>query len=229
LVVDVALLGGLAAEGSVLAKPGGTRYLLAPLAAFMVYAAAVSTTARWNGRPRLTVAVRVGVIAGMPSGAMWIASLTVETFAGLSGWPSIAATAPLLLGAFVLWSAAAAVAARRTGSLAAGMLAAIAAAMVCVTATIAFGFALAYLALPTLQQNINGSPGYLASHWGDLHAFAIANTLDAAFQHLALAPIIATLTGSLGALAATSRLRPAPVEASSAGSGGSHRVGTPLG
>ncbi len=141
----------------------------------------------------------------MLSGAMWIASLTVETFAGLSGWPNIAATAPLLLGAFVLWTAAAAVVARRTGSLPAGVLAVAAAAMLCVTATIAFGSTLAYLAFPTVEQNINGSPEYLASHWSDLHAFAIANTLDAAFQHLALAPIIATVAGTLGAIAATRR------------------------
>ncbi len=177
--------------------------MLASLAAFMVYAAVVSAASRRNGRPGVIVAVPIGALVGMLSGAMWIASLTVETFAGLSGWPSIAATAPLLLGAFVLWTAAAAVVVRRTGSLPAGVLAAVAAAMLCVTTTIAFGFALAYLALPTLEQNISGSPEYLASHWSDVHAFAIANTLDAAFQHLALAPIIATLTGTLGAVAAT--------------------------
>lgn len=108
-----------------------------------------------------------------------------------------------LLGAFVLWTAGAAVVARRTQSLPTGVLAAVVAAIFCVTTTIAFGFALAYLALPTLEQNITSSPEYLASHWSDLHSFAIANTLDAAFQHLTLAPIIATVTGTLGAVAAT--------------------------
>jgi hypothetical protein len=62
--------------------------------------------------------------------------------------------------------------------------------------TIAFGFALAYLALPRLEHNIDGSPGYLQSGWQNVRAFAVANTLDAAFTHLMIAPIIATVTGT---------------------------------
>lgn len=102
-----------------------------------------------------------------------------------------------------------AVASRRSDSIAAGTLAAVCAAMLCVAITIGFGFSLAFVVLPTLESNINGSPEYLASHWGNLHAFAIANTLDAAATHLVLAPIIAMLTGTLGALtAARSRVGP---------------------
>jgi len=203
LALDAALLAGLAAEGSVLARPGGARYVLAPLAGLVVYAAALAVTAAtFRARLALAIAVRVGAIAGVLTGAMWIASLTIETFAGLSGWPNIAATAPLLLGAFAIWGTAGAVASGRSDSIAAGTLAAVGGAMLCVAITIGFGFALDVLALPTLESKINGSPEYLASHWGNLHAFAIANTLDAAATHLLLAPIIATLTGTLGGLTA---------------------------
>jgi len=210
LAVDLTLLGGLAAQGSVLAHPGGGRYLLAPLAAFVAYATAAAVTARkTRARPWLPTAVQVGMMAGAMTGAMWVVSLTVETFAGLSGWPNIAATAPLLLGAFAVWAAAGALAGKRTDSFAAGVLAAVFGAMLCVMITIGFGLTLVYLALPTLARNINGSPEYLASHWNDLHAFAIANTLDAAFQHLLIAPLIAAITGSLSALATHRYPRPA--------------------
>jgi hypothetical protein len=57
-------------------------------------------------------------------------------------------------------------------------------AMLCVAAAVALGWTLDFLALPTLERVINGSPEYLASHWGDLHAFVIANSLDSAFTHL---------------------------------------------
>lgn len=86
LAVDAALLGGLAAEGSVLGRPGGARYVLAPLVGLVVCAAALAVTvATLRARPTLALALRVGAAPGMATGAMWIASLTIETFAGLSG------------------------------------------------------------------------------------------------------------------------------------------------
>lgn len=200
LIVDVVLVAGLAAEGSVLAQPGGSSYVIAALLALVGYATAfVAITA--SARSWVATTGQVGVIFGLITGAMWLVSLTVETFAGLTGWPNIAATGPLLLGGFALWGVAGAVAHWHTSSVAAGVVASVYAAMTCVAITIAFGFALAYLALPRLKHNIDGSPEYLTSGWHDLHAFAIANTLDAAFTHLLIAPIIATVAGALGALA----------------------------
>jgi hypothetical protein len=198
---DAALVIALAADGSILAQPGGPRYLVAPLFALAVYAAAVLylTSRRESWAP---TALAVGALAGAVTAVMWVLSLTVETFAGLSGWANVAATAPLLLGGFALWGVTGAIAFRRCRTASAAIRAAVAAAMMCVTVTVAFGFALAFVAAGRLERNINGSPEYLASHWRDLHAFAIANTLDAAFSHLLLAPIIAALAGAVGALIA---------------------------
>lgn len=204
VVANMALVGGLAAEGSVLAQPGGTRYVIEVLLALAGYAGAAialsAASASWAA-----TAHQVGVRFGLITGAMWLVSLTVETFAGLTGWSNIAATGPLLLGGFALWGIAGARTRGRTDSVAAGALAAVYAAMICVTLTIGFGFTLAYLALPQLEHNIDGSPEYLQSGWRNLHAFAIANTLDAGFTHLLIAPIIATVVGTIGALAAGQR------------------------
>jgi hypothetical protein len=73
--------------------------------------------------------------------------------------------------------------------------------MLCVAILLAFGFALDFVALPRLEHNVDGSPEYLDSGSRDLHAFAIANSLDAGFTHLLAAPIIATVLGGLTTVA----------------------------
>lgn len=151
------------------------------------------------GQATLRQARRTGVMVGLVTGVAWLVNLLIETFVGLSGVPSLVATAPLLLGGFALWGVAGAIARRRTGSLAAGLSAAVIAAMTCVAVTLVLGFTLPFLALPTLARNIDGSPEYLASGWHDLSAFAVANTLDAGFTHLLVAPIVAVVTGFIGA------------------------------
>jgi len=207
LAGDVTALVALAAEGSVLAKPGGPRYLLLPLVVLVIYAvAALHLITRADAGA--TTVLEVGGCLGALTGAMWVISLGVETFAGLSGWANVAATAPMLLGGFALWGLAGGIACRRSHSIGVGIFAAVSAAMMCVAITVAFGFALGLTALPRLEHNIDGSPEFMASHWGDLHAFAIANTLDAALTHLLVAPIVAALTGTVGALTANRLRRP---------------------
>ena len=139
----------------------------------------------------------------MLTGALWIVNLTLETFTDLSSTSGLAATAPFLLGAFALWGMASAQSARRTGSLRLGILAALWAALICVLLTISYGLLLAYTSLPRLAQNLITDPDYLASRWGDLRAFAIANQFNAAASHLLIAPIVATLVGLVGSLLST--------------------------
>jgi hypothetical protein len=206
LSADVVLVAGLAAEGTVVAKPGGPRYVIATLIGLAVYAAAITVlTAR--PQPWMSTARRTGVAFGAVTAALTLVSLAIETFAGLTPGLNLAVTAPLLLGGFALWGIAGALARRRTGTLRAGVVAAVSAAMTCVTINLVFGLSLPFLALPRLVHNIDGSPEYLRDGWHDLHAFAIANTLDAGFMLLLVAPVIATVIGALAALAAGIRRR----------------------
>lgn len=206
LAIDAALAAGLAVKGAVLSRPGGPRYVVAVAAGLAAYAVVVvvltaNTRKRWVATSR-----HIGVTFGTITGLMWVINLVIESFAGLSGWPNIAATGPFLLGAFVLWGVAAALTRRRTGLLGPSVVAAVSAAIMCVSITLVAGFSLPYVALVRLAHNIDGSPEYLSSGWHDLPAFAIANTLDAAFSHLLIAPIIAAIIGTL--TAAITRRRP---------------------
>ena len=198
LAVNAALVVALAVAGSVVARPGGPRYLVLALAGLAAYAGAV-VAVTVTGEAWVREGRRTGVVVGVITGVMWLLNLLIETFAGLSGMPALAATAPLLLGGFALWGVAGAIGRRRTGSLGAGLLAAVVAAMTCVSITLVLGFTLPFLALTRLAQNIDGSPEYLGSGWHDLPAFAIANTLDAGFTHLLVAPVVAVITGAVGA------------------------------
>jgi len=198
VLLDVALVGGLALRyRPLLAQPDATRYLLEPLILLLVYAA----FGIWLGTLRSTshrIALEVGVALGLLTGALWLVNLTTETFTDLTGRLGILATAPFLLGAFALWGVAGAVAAWRTHRVHLGLLAALTSAILCVLLTVTYGFLLPYVALPLLEQALVGNPDYLRSGWADLRAFTIANTFDAGFSHLLVAPIVAALVGGLG-------------------------------
>lgn len=138
-----------------------------------------------------------GSVTGSVTGAMWIINLALETFANLSAL-GVPVTAPFLLGGFALWGTAGYLAARRTGSLPSGILAAIWSAMICVVMTITFGLLLTYTSLSHLEQQLVTDPDFLRSHWRDLRAFAIANSFDAAFSHLLGGLLIGTIVGAVG-------------------------------
>jgi hypothetical protein len=203
LAVDLALIGvRVALYTPLLAQPGGIVYIVEPVVLLLTYAAIVWWITA-NPTAKRSIALTVGITFGLLSGLLWLVNLTVETFTNLSGSIGGLATAPFLLGGFALWGIAAFHAARQTSSVFHGMLAAVWSAMICVLITITFGFLLTYTSLPRLERNLGADPDFLRSHWHDLHAFAIANSFDAAFSHLLGALIVAAIVGSLGAFAGT--------------------------
>lgn len=184
----------------VLSQRGGILFVLAPVVLLLVYAG-VTLAITADPSPSRNVALRAGLAVGLLTGAMWVVDLAIETFAALS-WPaSLLATAPLLLGAFALWGAAAGYGAWRTGSIGSGVLTSVWAAMICVLLTITFGFLLTYTSMTTLQHDLVSDPDFLRSHWSDLRAFAITNTFGSGFSHLLGAPIVGTVVGVLGSIA----------------------------
>ncbi len=177
-----------------LAQRNATFFVLEPVVLLLIYAAiALAMTAK-RGERWHTV-LRTGTIIGLITGAMWIINLSLETFSRFSG---ILATAPFLLGAFVLWGVAGGIGAWRTGAALSGIAVAIMAAMICVLITVAYGFLLTYTSLPRLERDLASSPDFLRSGWDDLRAFAIANTFDSGFSHLLGALIISAIFGAIG-------------------------------
>jgi len=85
-------------------QAGALAYLLTPVALLLAYAALVvwATAGGDAGRGR---ALADGSVIGAIAGALWVANLSLETFADLSAL-GLLATAPFLLGGFALWGVA---------------------------------------------------------------------------------------------------------------------------
>jgi hypothetical protein len=201
--LDLGLIGlQVALYPALLAQPGSLGYIAEPIVMVLVYAAivvAVTTRVAPADQPARQATLSLGMAFGLLTGGLWIVNHTLETFVDLSSL-GILATAPLLLGAFLLWDLAGFLRAQQTGSLPSGLLAALWSAMLCVLLTITDGFALLYLALPRLTAREANDPDFARSHWSDLHAFVIANTFDAAFSHLLGAIVISLVFGAVGSL-----------------------------
>lgn len=201
VVVDLALIAlHVALYPELLAQPGGALYIAEPVTLLVVYVG-IGLWLTAMSRAGARTALRIGVGFGLMTGAMEVVNLTLETFTDLSGAASILATAPFLLGAFALWGVASGVAASRTRSLGRGVLASVWSAMTCMLIAIAFGLLLGLTSLGRLEHILATDPDFRRSHWHDLHAFAIANQLDAAFSHLLGALIVGAIVGVLGASA----------------------------
>jgi len=177
-----------------LAQRDARLFVLEPVVLLLIYAAiAFAMTAKRGEQWHVTL--RTGTIIGLITGTMWVINLSLETFSPFSG---IFATAPFLLGAFVLWGFAGSASAWRTGRMLPSIAAAIMAAMICVLITVTYGFLLACIALPCLEHKLMASPDFLRSGWDELRAFAIANTFDSGFSHLLGALIVSTIFGAVG-------------------------------
>ncbi len=205
VLLDLLLIGGqIVVYQPLLAQRNALTYVLEPVALLLAYTAATLwITGSANAARR--IALREGTLIGLIGGILFIINLASETFLDLATPASLFTTAPFFLGTFALWGVAGYRSGRRTGSVPLGILAAIWSAMCTILLTITFGFILAYIALPRLQQNLANSPEYARSGWHDLHAFAIANQFDAAFSHLLVAVIIAAFLGALGSLIGAAR------------------------
>jgi len=182
-------------------QPNALFYLLESLASLIVYAViAFLTTGRISSQA--DVASRIGLLFGLLTGCLWLVNLTLETFTNISGGAGILATAPFLLGGFLLWGVAGVVAAWRTSSIGSGMLAAVWSALLCALLTVAYGWTLPLVAQARLQEGLVNDPDFLRSRWTDLHAFVLANSFDSGFSHLLGALIIGLTLGAIGAVAA---------------------------
>jgi hypothetical protein len=201
--LDLGLIGlQVAVYPALLAQPGSLGYIAEPIVVLLAYGAiVVGATSRVApaDQPARLATLSLGTTFGLLTGGLWIVNHTLETFVDLSSL-GILTTAPLLLGAFLLWGLAGFLRARQARSLPSGLLAAVWSAMLCVLLTITYGFAILYLALPRLQSLETNDPDFARSHWSDLHAFTLANTFDAAFSHLLGALVISLVFGAIGSL-----------------------------
>lgn len=203
LGVDAALVAaGLIGYPAFLNQRGSVAYLVEPIALLAVYTVVVLAATRSVSAARGRV-LRAAALVGVVLGVLEIVNISVETFTGLSGGANLATTAPLILGPFLVWSVVAGWAARATGSLRLGLLAAAWCAMVTMMIGVTYGFVLALVTPGRLAQDLVNDPDYLRSGWTDVRAFVLANSFDNGFTHLLGGLIVASVVGLIGSIVGT--------------------------
>jgi hypothetical protein len=179
-----------------LALPGGRSYVFGTAGLFVLYGFIVLWVTRTDD-PVCRTGVKVGTPLGLIAGVIQIAHLTQEEFWDLGKVGNGISGFGLLLCTFLVWGMAGHRAAREPGAVRSGTMAGLWSAIVTMSLLILFGFFVEfYLATP--------KPEYVAtwgefkrSGWTDIHAFTMANTLDAAQSHLIIGPIIGGISGGI--------------------------------
>lgn len=190
----------VALYAAVLTMPDGWTFVLAPVVLLVIYAAIVlilPTLARVTGGANaLQLGTRVGLlIAGVEA-----LNISLESLVAMPQTITSVVTGVLMLTTFTLWGVTGFLGAYRSRSVRLGVLAAVWCSMVTMTLAVTFGFALLVVAWPRLTAFLATDPDFLRSHWSDLRAFTIANTLSNGAVHLLEAPLIALIVGGLGAV-----------------------------
>jgi hypothetical protein len=134
------------------------------------------------------------MIFGLASGLMEILTIAGENGILAFRIPQLLGT----LGVFATSGVAGFWTTLRLKSVKAGFLASIASAAVCMLIGVAGGVWLEMFLAPTNPAIVSSWQEFKRSAWTDPRAFQIANTLDSAFDHLLLAPIVATIFGLIG-------------------------------
>ncbi len=198
--IDLGLLAVRAATyPAFFSMPGAASYLIAPVVALAVYAAAIGALPLLAARvPGASTALRVGTFVGLVGGAIDMTNVTLESLLSLPQAVVTVTTGVAMLGLFLSFGVAGFLGGRRAGSFGLGLGAAVWSAVVAMLVAVTFGFVLINVALPKLAHDEIGDPDYARSGWMDVRAFAVANTFDAGFTHLVEAPIIATVLGAAG-------------------------------
>jgi hypothetical protein len=176
------------------AQHNATSYVVQLFAIFAAYIIAILLVGRlkgifWGG------VFKAAMIFGLASGLMEILTMAGEN-------DVLAFKIPQLLGilsAFITWGVTGFWATITLKSIKAGLLTSVATAVICMLMGVAGGVLLEMFVAPTSPAIVATWHEFKRSAWTDPAAFQIANTLDSAFGHLLLAPVVAMIFGVIGA------------------------------
>jgi hypothetical protein len=182
-----------------LAMPDSWSFVIVPAVLLVVYAGIVlmlPTVARvTDGTDALRLGTRVGLLVAVIEAL----NISLESLVAMPQKVTAIVTGSLMLGTFTLWGVVGFLAAYRSRKIGLGVLAAVWCSMVTMLLAVTFGYALLVIAWPRLTTFLATDPDFLRSHWSDLRAFTIANTLSNGATHLLEAPVIASIVGGIGA------------------------------
>lgn len=173
---------------------GSSARLIQLFAVLLVYAIAVLLAAKLRGAVWERI-FNIATVVGVSSGLSEILTIAAENNILNFRVPQGLA----IISVFAAWGIAGLWAALTLNSFRAGLLASVASAAMCMLIGIAGGVLLELFVFPTTPAVVATWQEYKRSAWTDPGAFQIANTLDSAFGHLLLAPIVAAILGIIGA------------------------------
>ena len=186
-----------------LAMPGAFRFIVEPVIGLVgcgLFVLAVTS----GKNVKLLDALWPATAWGFVGGALLVVHMTLENFGrriGENGWITLA----FMFSTFLLWGVAGFVTARNTASRALGLLGGCWSAVVSVLVAVGFGFVLMFFEVPPLDYVATWAE-FQQSGWGYVHAFAIANSLDAGFTHLLAGLVLGSIFGAIGG--GMARIRP---------------------
>jgi FtsH-binding integral membrane protein len=200
IAISVAMMSAkVLSYRSMLSMPSGSAYVFETLGLLMLYAFIVAWLTGNRGYLSGN-ALFISTIFGVIGSVVQIVHLSQEEFKDLGPvWDGVSGFG-LLFVTFALWGIAAYRTVRRMGSLRSGAVAGAWSAIVTMSILILFGFAVEfYWAVPKPEYVVTWGE-FKRSGWTDVHAFTIANTLDAAQSHLVIGPVIGAIVGGLAGL-----------------------------
>jgi hypothetical protein len=175
--------------------PGALRFIVEPVIG-LVGCGLFALAATSGKSVKLLDALWPATAWGMAGGALLVVHMVLENFGrriGENSWITLA----FMFITFLLWGVAGFVAARNTASTALGLLGGCWSAVVSVLVAVSFGFVLMFFEVPSLDYVATWAE-FKQSGWRDVHAFAIANSLDAGFTHLLAGLVLGTIFGAIG-------------------------------
>jgi hypothetical protein len=149
-------------------------------------------------RTRATAALRRATLVGALLGGGALVAITVDTLGDFESSLSLMVWGLVILAAPLTWGVAGLMATHAGGSWRLGLLAGLWSGMVSALVGAVGEVASTLLALPRLVQHELSNPDYLAWHQPDVQSYAIASALSVAVIGLILAPVVASIAGSIG-------------------------------
>jgi hypothetical protein len=186
-----------------LAMPGALRFIFEPAIGLVGCGLFIHVVTSGNS-PKLLDALRPATAWGLIGGALLVVHMALENFGRRIGENGLITLAFTVI-TFLLWGVAGFVAVRKTASTVLGLWGGCWSAVVSVLMAVSFGFVLMFFDVPSLDYVATWAE-FKQSGWSDVHAFAIANSLDAGFTHLLAGLVLGYIFGAIGG--GMARIRP---------------------
>jgi hypothetical protein len=196
-ILSLAMMGiRVSSYPSMLRLPGAPAFVVGVVGLLLLYGAVLF----WGSGSVPHKPLLRGTTIGLIAASVQIIHLVCERFVSFSGRWNGAVTLAFMLTTFILWGVTGFIAARSGQATPTSIWLAVWSAVVTMTIVVAAGFALEFFLSPMPPESMLSWPEFKRSGWTDVRAFAIANTLDAAFSHLLIGPVVAAIVGMAGSL-----------------------------